>query len=60
MALNNNNDNIGETAPASTKRLLIAILSTLALADFGLGLNTVVLPLYAKSLGASIITIGLK
>ena len=59
MALNNNNDNIGETAPASTKRLLIAILSTIALADFGLGLNTVVLPLYAKSLGASIITIGL-
>ena len=46
-------------ASASTKRLLIAILSTIALADFGLGLNTVVLPLYAKSLGASIITIGL-
>jgi MFS family permease len=46
-------------APPSTKRLLIAILSTIALADFGLGLNTVVLPLYAKSLGASIITIGL-
>ncbi|MHB1661410.1 MAG: MFS transporter [bacterium] len=45
--------------PDSTKRLLIAILSTIALADFGLGLNTVVLPLYAKSLGASIITIGL-
>lgn len=43
----------------TTKRLLIAILSTIALADFGLGLNTVVLPLYAKSLGASIITIGL-
>ncbi len=59
MALNNNNDNTYETAPASTKRLLIAILSTIALADFGLGLNTVVLPLYAKSLGASIITIGL-
>ena len=55
---------IGETAgiapaPPSMKRLLIAILSTIALADFGLGLNTVVLPLYAKSLGASIITIGL-
>ncbi len=47
------------TKPVSTKRLLIAILSTIALADFGLGLNTVVLPLYAKSLGASIITIGL-
>ena len=46
-------------APLSMKRLLIAILSTIALADFGLGLNTVVLPLYAKSLGASIITIGL-
>lgn len=46
-------------SPDSTKRLLIAILSTIALADFGLGLNTVVLPLYAKSLGASIITIGL-
>ena len=46
-------------ASASTKRLLIAILSTIALADFGLGLNTVVLPLYAKSLGASIINIGL-
>ena len=46
-------------APSSTKRLLIAILSTIALADFGLGLNTVVLPLYAKSLGANIITIGL-
>ena len=46
-------------APSSTKRLLIAILSTIALADFGLGLNTVVLPLYAKSLGASIIAIGL-
>ncbi len=45
--------------PVSTKRLLIAILSTIALADFGLGLNTVVLPLYAKSLGASIIAIGL-
>lgn len=59
MALNNNNDNNSGTAPASTKRLLIAILSTIALADFGLGLNTVVLPLYAKSLGASIITIGL-
>ncbi|MDA8272930.1 MAG: MFS transporter [Deltaproteobacteria bacterium] len=44
---------------ASTKKLLTAILSTIALADFGLGLNTVVLPLYAKSLGASIITIGL-
>ncbi|MDA8158858.1 MAG: MFS transporter [Deltaproteobacteria bacterium] len=56
-------DGIAETvtapAPPSTKRLLIAILSTIALADFGLGLNTVVLPLYAKSLGASIITIGL-
>ena len=56
-------DGIAETAtapaPTSTKRLLIAILSTIALADFGLGLNTVVLPLYAKSLGASIITIGL-
>ncbi len=50
---------IAETAPASTKRLLIAILSTIALADFGLGLNTVVLPLYARSLGASIITVGL-
>ena len=59
---------IGETAgiapspppvPPSMKRLLIAILSTIALADFGLGLNTVVLPLYAKSLGANIITIGL-
>ena len=54
---------IGETAgiapaPPSMKRLLIAILSTIALADFGLGLNTVVLPLYAKSLGANIITIG--
>ena len=47
------------TKPVSTKSLLIAILSTIALADFGLGLNTVVLPLYAKSLGASIITIGL-
>ena len=47
------------SAPLSMKRLLIAILSTIALADFGLGLNTVVLPLYAKSLGASIITIGL-
>ena len=46
-------------SPASTKKVLIAILSTIALADFGLGLNTVVLPLYAKSLGASIITIGL-
>ena len=46
-------------APPSMKRLLIAILSTIALADFGLGLNTVVLPLYAKSLGANIITIGL-
>ena len=50
---------IAETAPASTKRLLIAILSTIALVDFGLGLNTVVLPLYARSLGASIITVGL-
>ena len=74
MTLNNNGNNSGsggetetdgiaETEPApappSTKRLLIAILSTIALADFGLGLNTVVLPLYAKSLGASIITIGL-
>ncbi len=59
MPLNNNNDNAGETNLPSTKRLLIAILSTIALADFGLGLNTVVLPLYAKSLGASIITIGL-
>ncbi len=48
-----------EPAPPSTKKLLIAILSTIALADFGLGLNTVVLPLYAKSLGASIMTIGL-
>ncbi|RZD15964.1 MAG: MFS transporter [Candidatus Acididesulfobacter guangdongensis] len=43
----------------ATKSLLVAILSTIALADFGLGLNTVVLPLYAKSLGASIVTIGL-
>jgi MFS family permease len=54
--------NKNEAPPAdaeSTKKLLIAILSTIALADFGLGLNTVVLPLYAKSLGASIITIGL-
>ncbi len=58
MALNNNTGTTAP-APASTKRLLIAILSTIALADFGLGLNTVVLPLYAKSLGASIITIGL-
>lgn len=54
------NDNVnGETTPASIKTLLIAILSIVALADFGLGLNIVVLPLYAKSLGASIITIGL-
>lgn len=60
MELNNNKSiKTGKTAPTSTKRLLIAILSTIALADFGLGLNTVVLPLYAKSLGASIITIGL-
>ncbi|MCL4321034.1 MAG: MFS transporter [Deltaproteobacteria bacterium] len=59
MPLNNNNDNAGATNAPSTKGLLIAILSTIALADFGLGLNTVVLPLYAKSLGASIITIGL-
>ena len=50
----NGTDNSG-----SIRNLLIAILSTIALADFGLGLNTVVLPLYAKSLGASIITIGL-
>lgn len=57
MALNYNSTD--ETTPTSTKRLLIAILSTIALADFGLGLNTVVLPLYAKHLGASIITIGL-
>ncbi len=54
-----NNNGIDEITPTSTKRLLIAILSTIALADFGLGLNTVVLPLYAKHLGASIITIGL-
>ncbi|MFW0884945.1 MFS transporter [Candidatus Acidulodesulfobacterium sp. H_13] len=57
MARNNNVN--GETTPASIKTLLIAILSIVALADFGLGLNIVVLPLYAKSLGASIITIGL-
>ncbi len=48
-----------QTDDNDTRKLLIAILSTIALADFGLGLNTVVLPLYAKSLGASIITIGL-
>ncbi len=57
MARNNNVNS--ETTPASIKTLLIAILSIVALADFGLGLNIVVLPLYAKSLGASIITIGL-
>lgn len=57
--LNNGKNGTSPDNPDSTKRLLIAILSTIALADFGLGLNTVVLPLYAKSLGASIITIGL-
>ncbi len=51
--------NIASDSDKATKSLLIAILSTIALADFGLGLNTVVLPLYAKSLGASIVTIGL-
>jgi MFS family permease len=56
---NNLDNSSGETPAVSTRRLLIAILSTIALADFGLGLNTVVLPLYAKSLGASILTIGL-
>jgi MFS family permease len=50
---------IASDSDKATKSLLIAILSTIALADFGLGLNTVVLPLYAKSLGASIVTIGL-
>ncbi|MCL4546341.1 MAG: MFS transporter [Deltaproteobacteria bacterium] len=53
------NNTLISNSDKSTKSLLIAILSTIALADFGLGLNTVVLPLYAKSLGASIITIGL-
>ncbi len=43
----------------STRNIIIAILSTIVLADFGLGLNTVVLPLYANSLGASIFTVGL-
>lgn len=46
-------------SPSELKNLLIAILSAISLADFGLGMNTVVLPLYARSLGASIITIGL-
>ena len=53
------NNTLISNSDKSTKSLLIAILSIIALADFGLGLNTVVLPLYAKSLGASIITIGL-
>lgn len=43
----------------STKKIIFSILSIIALADFGLGINTVVLPLYAKSLGASVMTIGL-
>ncbi|MHB1661587.1 MAG: MFS transporter [bacterium] len=59
MPLNAGKNGTPPDNPDGTKRLLIAILSTIALADFGLGLNTVVLPLYAKSLGASIITIGL-
>ncbi len=57
--MNGKKINIASDSDKATKSLLIAILSTIALADFGLGLNTVVLPLYAKSLGASIVTIGL-